>query len=174
VERTQASLPSKLCLDGLAAGGPKRRISRKILVGIDEEKLEVRTVEAMSRNVSGVPMLSELHNQIPFDQDIGSLSADGAYDTRKCQDSIAARSAHAVIQPRKDPKSWKSTSPGAIARNEARYLGRVLWRRWSEHHRRSRVETKMHRVKLKGKSLMARDLDRQIAKIHICLAILNR
>lgn len=111
-------------------------------------------------------MLPELLNQIPLEQDIGSVTADGAYDTRKCHDAIAARNAHAVIPPRKNTKPWKTTSAGAIARNEAvntsRYLGRALWRRWSGYHRRSRVETKMHCVKLLGQSLMAPDFDRQV------------
>jgi hypothetical protein len=35
-----------------------------------------------------------------FDQDIASVTADGAYDTRKCHDAIADRGAHAVIPPR--------------------------------------------------------------------------
>ncbi len=65
-----------------------------------------------------------------------------------------------VIPPRKNAKPWKPTSAGAIARNDAvnaqRYLGRTMWRRWSGYHRRSRVETKMHCMKLLGQSLMAR------------------
>lgn len=106
------------------------------------------------------------------------MTADGAYDTRKCHDAIAARNAHAVIPPRKNAKPWKPTSAGAIARNEAvnasRYLGRAIWRRWSGYHRRSRVETKMHCVKLLGQSLMSRDFDRQVAEIQIRIAVLNR
>ena len=51
--------------------------------------------------------LPELLNQIPSDQDIGSVTADGAYDTRKCHEAIAAREAHAVIPPRKNAKPWK-------------------------------------------------------------------
>ena len=86
--------------------------------------------------------------------------------------------AHAVIPPRKNAKPWKPTSAGAIARNEAvnasRHLGRAIWRRWSGYHRRSRVETKMHCVKLLGQSLMARDFDRQVAEIQIRVAVLNR
>jgi hypothetical protein len=124
------------------------------------------------------PMLPELLGQIPSDQEIGSVTGDGAYDTRKCHDAIAARGAHAVIPPRKNAKPWKPTSLGAIARNEAvnasRYLGRALWRRWSGYHRRSRVETKMHCVKLLGQSLMARDFDRQVAEIQVRIAVLNR
>jgi len=65
-----------------------------------------------------------------------------------------------------------------MTRNEAvrasRYLGRALWRRLTRYHRRSRVETKMHGVKLMGQSLMARDFDRQVAEIQIRIAVLNR
>ncbi|MEO9515203.1 MAG: IS5/IS1182 family transposase, partial [Rhizobiaceae bacterium] len=39
---------------------------------------------------------------------------------------------------------------------------------------RSRVETKMHCLKLMGQSLMARDFDRQVAEIQIRIAVLNR
>ena len=124
------------------------------------------------------PMLPELLNQIPDDQDIGSVTADGAYDTRKCHDAIAARDAQAVIPPRRNAKPWKPTSAGAIARNEAvnasRYLGRALWRQWSGYHRQSRVETKMHCVKLMGQSLMARDFERQVAEVQLRIAVLNR
>ena len=159
-------------------GGPKRRIWRKIHIGIDEETLEVRAVEVTTSNVGDMPMLPELLNQIPADQTIGSVTADKAYDTRKCHEAIAARNANAVIPPRKNAKPWKPTSARAIARNEAvsasRYLGRTIWRRWSGYHRRNRVETKMHCVKLLGQSLMARDFDRQVAEIQIRVALLNR
>lgn len=159
-------------------GGPKRRIWRKIHIGIDEETLEVRAVEVTTSNIGDAPMLPELLKQVPSDQDIGSVTADGAYDTRKCHDAIAERNAHAVIPPRKNAKPWKPTSNGAIARNQAveasRYLGRTLWRRWSGYHRRSRVETKMHCVKRLGQSLMARDFDRQVAEIQVRIAVLNR
>ena len=159
-------------------GGPKRRIWRKIHIGIDEETLEVRAVEVTTSNIGDAPMLPELLNQIPPDQDLGSVTADGAYDTRRCHDVIAARGAHAVIPPRKNAKPWQPTSAGAIARNEAvnasRYLRRALWRRWSGYHRRCRVETKMHCVKLLGQSLMARDFDRQVAEIQVSIAVLNR
>ncbi len=73
-------------------------------------------------------------------------AVDGAYDTRKCHDAIAARNAHAVIPPRKNAKMWKPDTPRARARNEAvrssKYLGRALWRNLTGYHRRSRVETK--------------------------------
>ena len=159
-------------------GGSKRRVWRKIHIGIDEETLEFRAVEITGNNICDAPMLPELLNQITSDQDIGSVTADGVYDTRKCHEAIAARDAHAVVPPRKNAKPWKPTSAGAISRNDAvnaqRYLGRTLWRHWSGYHRRSRVETKMHCLKLMGQSLMARDFDRQVAEIQIRIAVLNR
>lgn len=158
-------------------GGPKRRLWRKIHLGIDEQTLEIRAIEVTGSNVGDAPILPDLLNQIPPDQEIGLVTADGAYDTRKCHEAVADRGAHAVIPPRKNAKLWKPTSAGAVARNEAvrssRYLGRALWRKLSGYHRRSRVETKMHCVKLLGQGLMARDFDRQVAEIQIRAAVLN-
>ena len=158
-------------------GGSKRRLWRKIHIGIDEETLEIRAIEVTSSSIGDAPMLPDLLNQIAPDQLLGSVTADGAYDTRKCHDAIAARNAHAVIPPRKNAKMWKPDTPGARARNEAvrssKYLGRALWRNLTGYHRRSRVETKMHCVKLLGQRLSARDFDRQVAEIQIRAAILN-
>jgi hypothetical protein len=119
-----------------------------------------------------------------FVMNTSSIPNQGIY--RKCpkrpyistgHDAIAARDAHAVIPPRKNAKMWKPDTPEARARNEAvrssKYLGRALWRRWSGYHRRSRVETKMHCVKLLGQRLSARDFNRQVAEIQIRAAILN-
>ena len=135
-------------------------------------------MEVTTSNVGDAPMLPGLLNQIPPDQDIGTVTADGAYDTRKCHDAIAARDAHAVIPPRKNAKTWKPTSAGATARNEAvrasRYLGKALWQRLTGYHRRSRVESKMHCMKLMDQSLMARDFQRQVTEIQIRIAVLNR
>lgn len=135
-------------------------------------------------------MLPELLDQIPPAQEIGSVTADGAYDTRKCHNAIhcpavhvsmhergADRGANAVIPPRKNAKLWKPDTAGAIARNDAlratKYLGRALWRKWSGYHRRSRVETKMHCLKLLGQRLMARRPDCQVAELHVRVAVMN-
>ena len=158
-------------------GGPKRRVWRKVHLGIDEQTLEVRAVEVTGSHIGDAPVLPDLIGQIPADQGIGSVTADGAYDTRKCHDAIADRGARAVILPRRNAKPWQTGTAGAEARNEAlrasKYLGRALWRRWSGYHRRSRVETKMRCVKLLGQRLMARDFDRQVAELQVRIAVLN-
>jgi hypothetical protein len=91
-------------------------------------------------------MLPELLDQIPPEQEIASVTADGAFDTRKCHDAIAARGAAAFghslgpvafvpsLPPRKNAKPWKLDSAGAIARNEilrtSKPVGRTIRRRW--------------------------------------------
>ncbi len=163
--------------NGRKHGGPKRRVWRKIHIGIDEQTLEVRAVEITGSNTGDAPMLPHLLDQIPPDQQIGSVTADGDYDTRKYHNAIADRGAAAVIPPSKNAPPWKPTTTGAIARNDAlrasRYLGRALWRNWSGYHRSSHVETKMHCLRLLGQRLMARDFDRQVAEFQVRVAVLN-
>lgn len=68
--------------------------------------------------------------------------------------------------------------PGAHARNEilraTQRLGRAIWKKWSGYHRRSLVETKMQCLKLLGERIMSRDFDRQVAKLQVRAALLNR
>jgi len=78
-------------------GAPKRRIWRKIHIGIDEETLEIRAVVVTTSNGGDAPLLSELLDQIPRDQTIGSVTADGASDTRKCHEAVASCDVHAVL-----------------------------------------------------------------------------
>ena len=152
---------------------------RKIHIGIDEQTLENRAAAAgfTTSDIGDAPMLPELSGQIPPEQEIAGVTADGAFDTRKCHDAIAARGAAAIIPPRKNAKPWKPDTAGAVARNEiqrtSKRVGRPIWRRCSGDHRRSRVETKMHCVKPPGQRLMARDFDRQVAEVQVRVAVLN-
>ncbi|WP_408812538.1 transposase, partial [Acidomonas methanolica] len=83
-----------------------------------------------------------------------------------------------IIPPRRNAKPWRPTTPGARAGNEAirasERFGRAIWRRWSGYHRRSRVEIKMHCIKLLGQRLTARDFDRQVSEFYLRIAILNQ
>ena len=62
---------------------PSERLWRKIHIGIDAETLEIRAIEVTSSSIGDAPMLPDLLSQIPPDQELGSVTADGAYDTRK-------------------------------------------------------------------------------------------
>ena len=87
-------------------GGTKRRVWRKIHIGIDEKSLEIRAAEFTTSDVGDAPMLPELLDQIPPDQEIASVTAgDGA--SLNAGGAIrwrpAARSAAASPRPRTSP-----------------------------------------------------------------------
>ena len=115
--------------------------------------------------------MPDLLAQIPAEEQIGSVTADGICDTKGCHIAIAARGADAVILPRRNARDWKGQDPGLQARNEAlhacRRFGRANWKKLSGYHRRSRVEAKMRCLKLLGERIMAKDFDRQDAELQI-------
>ena len=82
--------------------GARNVCGASFTVGMDEETLEIRAVGVTTSNVGDAPMLPDLLEQIPPDQDIATVTADGAYDTRRCHNVIAARGAAAIIPPRKN------------------------------------------------------------------------
>ena len=90
--------------------GPEyRRQWRKVHLGIDAQTLEIRAIEVTDKAIGDAPMLPELLDQIPVDESINSVSADGAYDTKACHEASALRGAQAVIPPRKNARVWGST-----------------------------------------------------------------
>ena len=109
-------------------GGRKRCVWRKIHLGIDAQTLEVRAVEITASHIGDAPVLPDLLGQIPSDEQIGRVTADGAYDTRKCHDAIAERGAHAVIPPRSHgrrslPAPWRATKRCGPANTSAALCG---------------------------------------------------
>ena len=159
-------------------GASRPRQWCKLHLGIDAQTLEVRAIEVTGSRVGDGPMLPKLLEQIPPEEPIGKVTADGAYDTRACYAAIVARQASAVIPTRRNGRPWKETTPGAQARNEilraSRRFGRAIWRNWSGYHRRSLVEAKMRCLKLLGERLSTRTFNRQTAELQIRAALLNR
>ena len=150
----------------------------KVHLGIEAATLEIRAMEVTDNSIGDAPMLPNLLGQIPPQEQLSSVSGDGAYDTKGCHEAIALRQADAIIPTRKNAKPWKINRLGAEVRNEilraTRRLGRTIWKKWSGYHRRSLVETKMRCFKLLGERIMARDFDRQVAELQIRAAVLHR
>ena len=92
-------------------GGSNRRLWRKIHIGIDAQTLEIRAKEATSSRIGDAPVVPDLLSQIRPDQEVASVRADGAYNTRKCHDAIVARTAYSVRLPRKNAQLWKPDRP---------------------------------------------------------------
>ena len=159
-------------------GADYRRQWRKVHLGIDAATLEIRAMEVTDNSIGDAPMLPNRLGQISTEEQIASVSGDGAYDTKGCHKAIALRQADAIIPIRKNAKPWKLNRLGAAARNEilraTRRLGRTIWKKWSGYHQRSLVETKMRSFKLLGERIMARDFDRQVAELQVRAAVLNR
>lgn len=159
-------------------GASRRRQWRKVHLAMDTATGDVRAVEFTSSREGDSPVLPGLLAQIPSDQPIGTVTGDGAYDTRKCHSAVAERGATAIIPIRRNGRAWKEDCPAARARNEilraTRHFGRALWKRWTIYHARSRIEAKMRCLKAFGDRIMARDPDRQTAEIHTRIALMNR
>ena len=103
--------------------------------------------------------MPDLLDQNPQDEDIGTLTADGAYDTRRCHSAIIARGGTPIIPIRKNGRPWKDDCPAARARNETlratRHYGRAFWKRWTGYHIRSRAEARIRGLKSFGERIAA-------------------
>ena len=126
-------------------GETKRRVWRKVHLGIDEQTLEIRADCA--------------YDTLKCHDAIAERGAAAVLPPRKNAKPWKADSAVATARNE--------------ALRASKHLGRALWRRWSGYHRRSRAETKMHSVTLLGQRLMARDFDRQVAEFQVRVAVLN-
>ena len=159
-------------------GPGRRRQWRKVHLAMDMATGDIRAVEFTSSREGDSPVLPDLLAQIPPDQAIGIVTADGAYDTRTCHTAITERGGTAVIPIRKNGRPWKENSPAARARNETlratRYYGRAFWKRLTGYHARSRIEAQMLRLKSFGERIASRDPDRQAAEVHTRSALMNR
>jgi len=160
-------------------GVGKRRTWRKLHFCSDEATLEIVSVVASTNDVSDAEALPDLLDDIPVE--IEQVSADGAYDQRKCYDALNKHGAKAAIPPRKGAKIWRHANSKADrhARDEnlrrIRKVGRKEWKRESNYHRRSLAETQVFRFKtIFGDRLQTRQIDNQFNELMLKSAILNR
>lgn len=151
-------------------GTHRRRQYRKVHLAVDTITRDVCAVEFTSSDQGDSPVLPHLLDQLPPDVQIGTVTGDGAFDTRRCHTAILERGGTAAIPIRKTGRRWREDCPAAKARNEilraTQRLGRSAWKRWSGHHTRSRAEAKMRCLKAFGERIASRDPDHQAAEIH--------
>jgi hypothetical protein len=157
-------------------GYSKRRTWRKLHLGVDESTGEILAGVVSTNNVSDDEAFGDLLDGI--EGDIETVSADGAYDKRKCYDAIAERNAQANIPPREDAQYWDKEGE-SHARNQTlnriEAVGRTEWKRESGYHRRSLAETMMFRFKtIFGETCSRRTFENQAAELLLACAALNR
>jgi IS5 family transposase len=160
-------------------GWSKRRTWRKLHIGVDEATGEIVAAVTSEAGVTDDAALPGLLEQVAGE--IRQVSADGAYDKRRCDDALAERGAKAMIPPRRDAKIWQHRNcpgvPGQRHENlrAIRRLGRRWWKQEVGYHRRSLVETAFFRLKpLFGARLQSRQFPQQATELFLRVAALNR
>ena len=157
-------------------GYSKRRTWRKLHLGVEEKTGEILAAVVSTNNVSDDEVFEDVLDAVA--EEIEVVSADGAYDKRKCYEAIEEREARANIPPRVDAQYWEQEGE-THARNQnlARIeeLGRTEWKRESGYHRRSLAETAMFRFKtIFGNTCSRRTFDNQATELLLAVAALNR
>lgn len=160
-------------------GVSKRRTWRKLHFCVDEATLEIVSAVASTNNVSDAEVLPDLLAAVPGK--IAQVSADGAYDQRKCYDVLNQHGSKGAIPPRKGAKIWRHANSQAErhVRDEnlrrIRQVGRKKWKRESNYHRRSLAETQVFRFKtIFGDRVQTRQVDNQFKELLLKSSLLNR
>ncbi len=157
-------------------GYSKRRTWRKLHLGVDETTGEILAGVVSTNNVSDDEAFGDILDTVPGE--LEAVSADGAYDKRKCYEAIEEREARANIPPRVDAQYWeKEGETHARNQNLTRIdsVGRTEWKQESGYHRRSLAETTMFRFKvIFGNTCSRRTFDNQAAELLLACAALNR
>ena len=78
-----------------------RRQWRKVHLAMDPATSDIRAVEFTPSRDDDSPALPDLLGQIPEDEQIGTVTADGAHDTRRCHKAITDLQATPIIPIRK-------------------------------------------------------------------------
>lgn len=160
-------------------GYSKRRTWRKLHLGVDEKTGFICAQTLTENSVDDASQLEPILEQIEDETD--KLSADGAYDRKKCWDLLEKWDIEGVIPPRKDAVYWVDEHGELLdyQRNHVLKkideLGEKEWKKQSGYHRRSLSETAMMRFKvIFGNKLFSRKLDRQKTEAAIKVKMMNR
>lgn len=77
----------------------------KMHLAINTATSDIRAVEFTSSREGDSPVLPVLLGQITADEDIGTVTAAGAYDTRRCHSAVIARGGFAIIPIRSNGRA---------------------------------------------------------------------
>ncbi|KAF1012891.1 MAG: hypothetical protein E5299_01046 [Burkholderia gladioli] len=161
-------------------GSSKRRTWRKIHRALKANTGQVHAALMIHQNVDDGDALAKLLDQIPREEQIDVIGADGAYDTKPCHAAIAARSAiPSMPPPREGAAHWPADTPDAAWRNGAVDAiardGRREWKKDNGYHQRSLAENTMYRFKmLTGNCLWARHIDSKATEVAVRVGVINR
>ena len=158
-------------------GFSKHRLWRKLHIGVDEKSQLIVTAELTGNDCGDDKRLPTLLER--YKGAVRKVSADGAYDSHACYETIDKRGAIPLIPPQPNP-THKQKQREAIKRPrdevvwQVQQQGMAEWKKSSGYHRRSLVETAFYRYKqLLGDKLRARKFENQSKEALLGCHILN-
>jgi IS5 family transposase len=157
-------------------GGRGRRGWKKLHLGVDRTGMIVAEV-LTDGNVNDANTALALIDNV--EGDIGSLTADSAYDTLAIYDASAARGVEVVVPPSKSATRSRQRRCRSSARDRTimrvKEIGRRQWKKESGYHQQARVENIFFRYKtIVGPRLRARHPESQRTEAIVACNILNR
>jgi hypothetical protein len=167
-------------------GWSKRRIWRKIHLGVDEKTGEITAQVLTDSKTDDAAVLEQIIvDSFGQDVDIDKVGTDGAYDHYDCWDMLIDILIEPIIPPREnavyqvDENGLHTDHP----RNRALQIideggmeaNRKGWKRKSGYHRRSKSENAFFRWKtILGEKMYAREFENQKTEAAIKVAVLNK
>ncbi len=158
--------------------GPSyRRGWKKVHVGMCAETQQIVVASLSDKDFSDSHAMIQLLNHIPGQ--VAEVVEDGAYDCHGCYEAIHQRGARAIIPPRRGARKSRgdpvlADRDRAIHRIRDQKRGKRRWKEEADYHRRSLVETAMHRLKtVTGSGIRARHPDSQSAEMSVRIMILS-
>jgi hypothetical protein len=156
-------------------GGSSRRGWKKLHLGVDangEILAQVLTDSVGDDPSNGLDLIDRV------DGDVGSITADAAYDTVAMYDAGARRGARVIIPPSRTA-SVSRRKPRSRARDRTirrvEKLGRRRWKKASGYHRQGTVENALFRYKtIISDRLRGRTSETQEVEARLACEILNR
>lgn len=126
-------------------GAEKRRIWRKLYLAVDVDTHDVISAEVSLVNVGDSEALPTLLN--PLRRQVRSVSAGGAYDTKRCHEVLQNKGCKVLIPPRKNAGYWEGGHPRNEAVDALKNDSLDQWKTDSGYHDRSICATAVFRYK---------------------------
>ena len=156
-----------------------RRTWRKLHLAVDADTGMVMASTLTENDMGDPSQVAPLLDQV--NAEIGSVTADGAYDGAPTYDTIAARAGNIpVIIPPHVTAVLSATAAHHPSQRDQHITvmaarGRIGWQEDTGYGQRSLVETAMGRYKtIIGPGLRARSLPGQRTEAAVGVAVLNR
>lgn len=169
----------------LVHGRSKHQVWRKLHIAMDADNhciLAMKMTESVRHDGNQLP---DLIDQIKGN--ICQITGDGAYDKKSCYHAAYQRGAKPVFPPQHDAcvqRNKINKDPALIARDKTiEEIGRgegreerlKEWKKKTNYHRRSRIETLMSRMKsVFGDQMRARCMANQQTDLAVRCQIINK